>query len=291
MRSNYKIRRQGGLIAGAEPIDIITRFEKVPTTIFEEEHQGAEHIAHQIAKTINAEARPEKPYVIGLTTGRTPVGVYRCLVEMCKRKEVSFENVVLFSLDEFYPISAHERQSRNLRIHDELINQINVKPEHVHIPSGEIPQEQISAYCKQYEDLIHQYGGLDLLLLGVGKKGQVGFNESGSFLNTRTRLVAMSNDTRKSVASLFYGAENTPKKAITMGIATMMAARKIILMAWGEEKAQVINSIVEGSVTETIPASCMQLHNNIEVVIDSSASEELTRVKTPLVGRNLQLGA
>ncbi|HIW19546.1 MAG TPA: PIG-L family deacetylase, partial [Candidatus Alistipes pullicola] len=192
----------------------------------------------------------------------------------------------LFSLDEFFPIAPDELQSRNYSIHENLLDHIDIKPENIHIPDGTLPQNEVSDFCHNYENLIEEYDGIDLMVLGTGVKGQIGFNEPGTYPNTRTRLVALGNESRKAAASIFYGIENVPHKAITMGLKTIMDAKRIILIAWGEEKAQVIEDIVEGEHQLLVPATCLQEHKNVEVVIDEGAASQLTRVKTPwLVGR------
>ncbi|MDL2320320.1 6-phosphogluconolactonase [Alistipes sp. OttesenSCG-928-B03] len=284
MKGNYKIEKQGGLIEGAEPLDIIRRFEKVPTTIFNTEDMGSAYVAAKVAERINAHSGPW-PFVLGLTTGQTPLGMYRKLLQLHREGRVSFANVALFSLDEFYPIDPREQQSRNSRIHEELVDHIDIKPENVHFPDGAIPMDQVTQFCRDYERKIEEYGGIDLMLLGTGSVGQLGFNEPGSFRTSRTRLVALGNVTRKAASSLFFGLKNTPDKAITMGLGTILDAREVILMAWGEEKAEVMASILEGDVAPSLPASYLQQHTNIKAVIDEGASEELTRVRTPwLVG-------
>ncbi len=285
MNGKYTIDKQGGLIEGAEPADIIRRFEKIDTTVFPTEEAGADHVACRIVECINEAAAQGRKFVFGLTTGKSPVGIYRKLLAHYHKGNVSFGNVVVFSLDEFYPISPSDKQSRNYRIHEEFLGHIDILPENVHFPSGEIAIDKVSGYCHDYEKLIADCGGLDLILLGTGKVGQVGSNEPGAFFNSRTRLVAMGNDTRKSLSSLFYGIENTPSKAITMGLETILSAKRIMLVAWGEEKASIVSSLIEGDITPSIPASCLQTHKNIEAFIDEGAAEELTRVKTPwLVG-------
>ncbi|MDR2361635.1 MAG: 6-phosphogluconolactonase [Prevotellaceae bacterium] len=285
MNSKYNITPSGGLIPGIEPDDIIKRFEKLPVSIYESEEKGADYVAGQIVDAINAAAGRGERYVLGLTTGKSPVGIYRKLLAAYHAQKVSFERVVVFSLDEFYPIKPKEQQSRNFRIREEFINQVNIKPEHIHFPNSTLTMDEMTAFCHSYETKIKEYGGIDLMLLGTGTQGQLGFNEPGSFENARTRLVVLGTATRKTQSSLFYGIEHTPAKAVTMGLATILSARRIILIAWGEEKSDSIRSITEGEVTPLIPASCLQRHTNIEVVIDKGASEKLTRIDTPwLVG-------
>ena len=212
-----------------------------------------------------------QPFVLGLTTGRTPLGLYRELVKRHEEGIVSFRNVAVFSLDEFYPIRSTEQQSRNFRIHEDFLNHIDILPENIHIPDGTVPEARISEYCASYD---HSVRKIDLMIIGVGEDGQIGFNEPGSYAKSR-----------KIQSGAFFGLENTPKMAITMGIDTIMRAEKIILMAWGEEKAKIVQKVVEGEVTSQVPASNLQMHPNIEVVIDENAAQMLTREQTPwLVG-------
>lgn len=285
MERNYKLPREGGLEPGADPEDIIRRFEKIRTNIFENEASGAQYVAQEIAACIREKQAEGEMCVLGMTTGKSPVGLFRAMVDLHKQG-LSFSNVILFSLDEFFPIAPDELQSRNYSIHENLLDHIDIKPENIHIPDGTLPQNEVSDFCHNYENLIEEYDGIDLMVLGTGVKGQIGFNEPGTYPNTRTRLVALGNESRKAAASIFYGIENVSHKAITMGLKTIMDAKRIILIAWGEEKAQVIEDIVEGEHQLLVPATCLQEHKNVEVVIDEGAASQLTRVKTPwLVGR------
>lgn len=282
---NYKLNKPGGLKPGADPADIIRKFEKVYTNIFASESSGSMYVAREIENCIREKQKFGELCILGITTGKSPVGVFRALVEIHKKENLSFRNVVVFSLDEFFPISPKEQQSRNWLIHESLLNHVDILPENIHIPDGTLPQDKVAAFCRDYEAKIEEYGGLDLLFLGTGVQGQLGFNEPGSYTNTRTRLVALGNESRQAVSSIFYGIDNVPRKAITMGLGTILKAKRIILMAWGEEKATVIKDIVEGEENSATPATCLQKHPNIEVVVDEGASQELTRVKTPwLVG-------
>ena len=282
---NYKLNKPGGLKPGADPADIIRKFEKVYTNIFASESSGSMYVAREIENCIREKQKFGELCILGITTGKSPVGVFRALVEIHKKENLSFRNVVVFSLDEFFPISPKEQQSRNWLIHESLLDHVDILPENIHIPDGTLPQDKVAAFCREYEAKIEEYGGLDLLFLGTGVQGQLGFNEPGSYTNTRTRLVALGNESRQAVSSIFYGIDNVPRKAITMGLGTILKAKRIILMAWGEEKATVIKDIVEGEENSATPATCLQKHPNIEVVVDEGASQELTRVKTPwLVG-------
>ncbi len=282
---NYKLNKPGGLKPGADPADIIRKFEKVYTNIFASESSGSMYVAREIENCIREKQKFGELCILGITTGKSPVGVFRALVEIHKKENLSFRNVVVFSLDEFFPISPKEQQSRNWLIHESLLDHVDILPENIHIPDSTLPLDKVAAFCRDYEAKIEEYGGLDLLFLGTGVQGQLGFNEPGSYTNTRTRLVALGNESRQTVSSIFYGIDNVPRKAITMGLGTILKAKRIILMAWGEEKATVIKDIVEGEENSATPATCLQKHPNIEVVVDEGASQELTRVKTPwLVG-------
>ena len=243
------------------------------------------YVAREIENCIREKQKFGELCILGITTGKSPVGVFRALVEIHKKENLSFRNVVVFSLDEFFPISPKEQQSRNWLIHESLLDHVDILPENIHIPDSTLPLDKVAAFCRDYEAKIEEYGGLDLLFLGTGVQGQLGFNEPGSYTNTRTRLVALGNESRQAVSSIFYGIDNVPRKAITMGLGTILKAKRIILMAWGEEKATVIKDIVEGEENSATPATCLQKHPNIGVVVDEGASQELTRVKTPwLVG-------
>jgi len=279
MNSKYSLPKDGGLIATSTPRDIIHRYEKIPTSVYDKEYHGVQYVADVIVEAIK---KFEQQFTLGLTTGATPLGLYRELVRRHKKGEVSFKNVKVYSLDEFYPIKANEQQSRNYRIHEDFLNHVDILPENIHLPDGTVPIEQISEYCASFDKNIKN---IDLMIIGVGQQGQIGFNEPGLYSQSKTRLVQLSNHSRKTQSDLFFGLDNTPKMAITMGIETVMHASKIILMAWGEKKAEVVQKIVEGEVSNSVPASKLQIHDNIEVVIDESAAGLLTYKQTPwLVG-------
>ena len=282
--SKYSLPQDGGLRLEGTPKDIIHRFEKIPTSIFEIESDGVHYIVEQIISAITEhEAKGDKRLsALGLTTGRTPLGVYHELVRRYKSREVSFKNVEVYSLDEFYPIKGSEQQSRNFRIHDEFLSQVDILPENVHIIDGTIPVERVSEYCLKYD---RKARNIDLLVIGMGEHGQIGFNEPGSYAKSITRMVQLSYQSRKAQAGQFFGVEHTPKMALTMGISTVMSAKHIILMAWGEDKADVVGKVVEGEATRLIPASLLQNHPSIEAVVDDPAADMLTVKKSPwLVG-------
>lgn len=285
MRDNYQLPKEGGLIPGAEPEDIICRYEKITTRVVKTETEGTVYIADQILAGIERKRAVGKLFVLALTSGKSPVGIYRRLVEKYRKGEASFENVAVFSLDELYPIGSEHHQSQSYKLHDEFLKHIDIRPENVHMIDATIPIEAVHDFCRRYEALIAELGGIDMALIGVGAKGQIGYNEAGTFFNTRTRLVAMSNDSRRKISDRFFGSENAPSKAITMGLGTILEARRIMIPAWGEEKAWIIEKIVEGEITQDLPASYLQSHSDIELVVDGNAAENLTRFKTPwLVG-------
>ena len=291
MEGKYSLPKDGGLIAGAVPRDIIHRFEKIPTSIFHSEHEGVVYVADRIVKSIKEyeqsnvtgeDGTVAEPFVLGLSTGHTPLGLYRELVKRYQNGEVSFSNVSVFSIDEFYPIASTDCQSRNYRIHSEFLNYVDVKPENVNLPDGMVPMEQVSAYCEAYDKSISK---IDLMILGVGEQGQIGFNEPGSYAKSRTRLVQLSYNSRKVQSGVFGGLRNTPTMAITVGLKSVSRAKEVILMAWGEHKADVVQRMVEGEVSDMVPASHLQAIAGVEVVIDENAAQNLTCEQTPwLVG-------
>ena len=282
--SKYSLPQDGGLRLEGTPKDIIHRFEKIPTSIYEVESDGVQYIAQKIIKAISEHnaTGDNRLFALGLTTGRTPLGVYHELVRLYNAREVSFKNVEVYSLDEFFPINATALQSRNYRIHDEFLSKVDILPENIHIIDGSVPVENVSEYCINYDKKARN---IDLMVIGMGEHGQIGFNEPGSYAKSITRMVQLSYQSRKAQATLFYGVENTPKMALTMGISTVMSAKHIILMAWGESKAEVISKVVEGESTRLIPASLLQNHPSIEAVVDNPAADMLTVKKSPwLVG-------
>ncbi len=259
----------------------ITRFEKIPVQVFQSAADGSVKVADHIVQLINERKAAGKMVVLGLATGSTPLKLYTELIRLHKEKGVSFANVITFNLDEYYPLDHDNQQSYNHFMWDRLFKHLDIKAENIHIPSGSIEQEDVAVFCKEYEKKIHDAGGIDIQLLGIGRTGHIGFNEPGSSYNSKTRLVSLDRVTRNDAAESFNGQEHVPHFAITMGIGTIMAAKEIILMAWGEAKAPVLAKAVEGPVTDVIPSSYLQNHPNTTFIIDPSAGAELTRFKTP----------
>ncbi len=262
-----------------------TTFEKLPVTIFEKSSEGAVSVAQEIAGLIRNKQKIGKKIVLGLATGSSPIGVYKELIRLHKEEGLSFKNVVTFNLDEYYPMPPDELQSYVYFMYEQLFNHIDIPPENVHIPDGTLSIEKVKDYCRAYEQKIVDCGGLDLQLLGIGRTGHIGFNEPGSSITSATRLVKLDPLTITDAAKDFIKEEYVPLRALTMGVGTIMKARKIILMAWGEGKAKILQETVEGKVSDEVPASFLQQHPNAEVVVDQWAALELTRIKTPwLVG-------
>ncbi len=281
MKANYKLQTGGGLIEGIEATEIVTRYEQIPTTVLGSADEGFDYIADQVAEAINKSSSSSKPFVLGLSTGKSPIGIYERLVELCNEGKVSFKNVVVFSLDEYYPVNEDSPITRGRDMNNMLLSHIDIPAENIHTIKGDIPKENITEYCRDYEAKIASYGGIDLMLLGVGPEGQIGFNDPGTYHNTKTRFVAISNKASKMLASTFYGLENVPKRAITMGISTVMSAKKVVCFAWSEEKSATMATVIEGKIDPSIPATILQQHPNCEIVISEDVAALLTRFNTP----------
>ncbi|MGM0743818.1 MAG: glucosamine-6-phosphate deaminase [Bacteroidota bacterium] len=260
-------------------------FEKIDTTIFSDATEASKIVAKEIAGLIRARNQIGQNTVLGLATGSTPIQVYGELVRLHREEDLSFERVITFNLDEYYPIRPEELQSYVRFMNEYLFDHIDIKKENVHIPDGTLEREEVYQYCKEYEQKIEQAGGLDVQILGIGRTGHIGFNEPGSLEKTRTRLVTLDELTRADAAASFFGEEHVPRRAITMGVGTILKAKKIYLMAWGESKASIIQRSVEGEISAQVPATFLQNHENTKIILDEAAASELTRRKTPwLVG-------
>jgi glucosamine-6-phosphate deaminase len=258
-----------------------TRFEKVHNVIFESSKEASVLVAQEIANIIQRKEELNEPCVLGLATGSSPVKVYEELVRLHKEEGLSFANVVSFNLDEYYPMDKNNIQSYYYFMHEHLFNHVDIHPENVNIPNGNVSNEDLQQYCIDYEMKIKAYGGLDFQLLGIGRTGHIGFNEPGSHVNSGTRSITLDHLTRQDAASSFLGIDNVPRKAITMGIGTVKNAKRIVLLGWGISKAEIIKKTIEGEISSRVPATYLQQHNNTTFVLDTEASSELTRVKTP----------
>src|SRR5688500_1294294 len=258
---------------------LVSAVEKIPVTVYTSSADASKAVAREIAELIREKTARGETTVLGLATGSTPTGVYDELVCLHKEEGLSFQRVVTFNLDEYYPMKPDELQSYNRFMREHLFDHVDLDPKNAHVPDGTIARDRVHEYCQQYERMIKEAGGLDYQLLGIGRTGHVGFNEPGSSRDSRTRLITLDRVTRMDAASDFFGEWNVPRKAITMGVESIMSAKKVVLMAWGEAKASVVKRAVEGDVTTQIPATFLQQHTSARVVLDTAAARQLTRVE------------
>lgn len=256
--------------------DFTKRYEKIPVDIFDDADVAGKLVAGKIASVINEKYQNGKPAVIGLSASSTAIQVYEELVNLHKNNKLSFANVHIFSLDEYWPLDKNELQSHYRFLKEYLLDYIDIPANNINCLDGEIAKEDIHNYCESFEEKIASLGGIDVLITG-----NMGFNEPGSHYNSKTRLITLNYTTRISSASEFFGVEYVPFHALTMGIETILSSKKIFFLAWGEGKASMIAKLVEGNVNEQIPVSYLQKHGNLEVYVDYPAADELTRIKTP----------
>ncbi len=257
------------------------QLERVPVLIFDEPGTMARQVAKRVAALIEEGKTVGKNVVLGLPTGSTPIGVYQNLIRMHKEDGLDFSRVVTFNIDEYYPIDPNSLQSYHRFMRENFFDHVNIPEENIHIPRGDVPRGEVEAYCHMYEHEIEKAGGFDLLMLGIGRSGHIGFNEPGSGPETRSRLVVLDEITRKDAASDFFGEENVPRQALTMGVGTILDAREILLLATGEHKAPILRRAVEEPPNRRVTASYLQEHRNATFYADRSAASELTRQKTP----------
>ena len=262
------------------------RFEKLHNVTFDSSFLGSQAVADEIASLIKEKQANGLPCVLGLATGSSPISVYNQLIKLHREEALSFKNVITFNLDEYYGLEPKDINSYHFFMHENLFNHIDIPLENINIPSGIIEPIKVRDYCKAYEKKIADLGGLDFQLLGIGRTGHVGFNEPGSNINSQTRLVSLDHLTRYDAAGAFHGIENVPSKAITMGIKTILSAKRIVLLAWGINKSEIIHKAVEGSITPNIPTTYLQEHKNTTLVLDHQSASGLTRIKTPWITGN-----
>jgi glucosamine-6-phosphate deaminase len=258
-----------------------TRYEKLPVTVYADQHTASLAVAGRIAALIRKKQAAGEPTVLGLATGVTPIQVYAELIRLHKEDGLSFKDVITFNLDEYYPMKPDAAQSYVTFMNENLFDHIDIDKSLVHIPNGTLPQDEVAAFCLEYEGQIEELGGLDLQILGIGRTGHIGFNEPGSAPNSGTRLVTLDDLTRNDASRDFGGKQNVPTKAITMGVGTIFKAREIILMAWSAKKAPIVRKAVEGEISGEVPATFLQLSDNVEFVLDKDAASGLTRFDTP----------
>jgi glucosamine-6-phosphate deaminase len=256
-------------------------YERIPTIIYPNSEDASKAIATEIANLIRNKSSEGKQAILGLATGSSPKMVYAELIRMHKEEGLSFQNVVTFNLDEYYPMEPDSVQSYVRFMKEQLFDQVDIPKGNINIPDGTLPLDKIADFCRDYEQKIENYGGLDFQLLGIGRNGHIGFNEPGSLANSRTRLMTLDLTTRIDATADFGGLSKVSRKAITLGIQKIMEAKRVVLMAWGEHKAHNVAIAVEGTVGADVPASYLQLHSNANFVIDTTAASQLTRLKTP----------
>ncbi|QCX37270.1 glucosamine-6-phosphate deaminase [Aureibaculum algae] len=257
------------------------RFENIGTVVYENSTTASKAVAQEIADLIRVKQAQKQPCILGLATGSSPKSLYAELVRLHKEEGLSFKNVVSFNLDEYYPMEPDSVNSYVRFMKEHLFNHVDILPENYHVPDGTLSKAEIANYCDQYENKIEALGGLDLQILGIGGNGHIGFNESGSLQNSKTRLVALDHITRVAASGDFSGLENTPRTAITLGVKKIMEAKRVILLAWGERKSNIIKASTESEVTSSVPASFLQEHDNATFVLDKEAASKLTRINTP----------
>lgn len=266
----------------------LSKLERLNVEAFPNASAAARHVAQEIADLVRERAEKGKNCVLGLATGSTPVGIYSELVRMHKEEGLSFANVITFNLDEYYPMQPNELQSYVRFMNEHLFDHLDIPKGNIHIPDGTVPVDDVAEYCRDYEDKITEFGGIDIQLLGIGRTGHIGFNEPGSDEHSRTRLITLDGVTRTDAASDFFGAENVPRRAITMGVGTILNAWKIFILAFGEGKAPIVARTVEGEPSPLVPATYLQQHRNVRMLLDPAAASGLTRSRFPWLVENVE---
>jgi glucosamine-6-phosphate deaminase len=261
--------------------DQISPLERINTIIVADHDELGRLVACRVADLIRARGRAGRRTVLGLATGSTPIGVYRELIRMHREEGLSFAQVVTFNLDEYYPMDPGSVHSYYRFMWENLFSQLDIASENVHIPRGDVRREQVGEECRRYEEAIRAAGGIDLQLLGIGRTGHIGFNEPGSGIESRTRLITLDLVTRKDAAADFFGEDNVPREAVTMGVGTILEAREIVIIATGEHKAHIVRRAVEGDVDHEVAATFLQRHAATTFYLDTAAGARLTRVATP----------
>jgi glucosamine-6-phosphate deaminase len=260
-----------------------TERERVSTVIVPDHADIARLLSDRIVQVIHERVAETGRCVLGLATGSTPVGIYQELIRRYEAGEVDFANVVTFNLDEYYGMEPDGRHSYHRYMRENLFDHVNIPEDQAHVPDGMVPRSEVAAYCAGFEAAIREAGGIDFQLLGLGKTGHIGFNEPGSSRDSVTRLVTLDTVTRKDAASDFFGEDNVPREAITMGVATILGAREIALIATGEHKSVIVRRAVEGDVTHEVAATFLQSHGNARFYLDQAAAANLTRIATPWI--------
>ncbi|MGE5611328.1 MAG: glucosamine-6-phosphate deaminase [Bacillota bacterium] len=259
----------------------IRQLERIPVEVYSDAKRASAAVAAEIANRIKQVTTKGRHFVLGLATGSTPTALYDELIRLHQQEGLSFKNVITFNLDEYYPMKPDELQSYNRFMREHLFDHIDIEKRNIHIPDGTVPREKVAEFCQSYEQAIRDAGGIDFQVLGIGRTGHIGFNEPGSPRDSRTRLITLDTITRMDAASDFFGEWNVPRKALTMGVDSILSAKRIVLLAWGEHKSAIIKRAVEGDVSPSVAASYLQQHPNAQIVLDNAAAADLTRFKTP----------
>ena len=264
----------------------VEAFEKIPTILFADAATAATTLAHEVRDIILNRRAAGRSAVLGLATGSTPVPFYRELIRLHREEGLSFADVITFNLDEYFGLSRDHRESYFRFMQEQLFAHIDLKPENIHLPDGTVPLDGVFGHCAAYEAAIETAGGVDIQILGIGRTGHIGFNEPGSSRDSLTRLIPLNKVTQQDAAADFLGEENVPRFAITMGVGTILRARKLVMLAWGGNKAEIAARAIEGPESEAVSASFLQSHPDARCFLDKAASASLTRVRLPwLVGR------
>lgn len=250
-------------------------YHGISVAVYDNQQVASVSVAEQIAQLIKDRQASGQKAVLGLATGATPIGVYKELIRLHKEEGLSFQNVVTFNLDEYFPMQPTAKQSYVAFMREQLFDHVDIVDEHIHIPDGTLAQEDVNTYCEAYEQKITDFGGLDIQLLGIGRTGHVGFNEPGSEADSLTRLVELNQVTRQDAAAGFDGIDNVPTHAITMGVGSIAKAKKLVLMAWGENKADIVKKALTDEITTEVPATYLQKFEGVEFVLDKGAAARL----------------
>ena len=259
---------------------VLTRFEKIPAYIYATMDEGSLYLANEIAHEIRCKQNENKKFVLVVPGGRSPLTLFQHLIHIHKTENLSFQHVIVFLLYEFYPLTNPKNSNIHL-LREAFLNHVDIPDEQIICPDGFMNKNDIFDFCRKYEQTIKENGGIDFMLLGIGQLGTIGLNSAGTSISSRTNLSMMDNISRKESAQLFKSIENVPPGVITMGLGTIMDAKKIVVIAWGESKAAIIKKTIEGQASDAIPASCLQHHSNVKIIADLSAASELTRISHP----------
>jgi len=266
--------------ANAYEHSVLARFEKIPTYIYESIDEGSASVAHHIADEIRKSSRESRNFVLALPGGRSVRCVFNEWIKMYKKGELSFENVIVFLVNEFYPLTS-EANSNLAHLRETFLNHVNIKKENIHYPDGFMNKDEIYDYCRRYEQDIDNAGGIDYLLLSIGHNGRIAFNPPGTAISSRTHLVLLDSDSRKEAAQRFHSIDNVPSSIITMGLSTILKAKNVVLLSWGAGKANDVHHTTEGKAGDNYPATCLQSHTSCQVITDIQAASELTRISRP----------